>query len=130
ERCRMFGYVLDMAGVDGRDPLDDLVCLRKELDAYEEGLSNRASVLVANKMDMPEAEANLKRLQEAEPNAVIVPVCAELCDNTKELVEILHKSLLALPPEDEEWLNRILARRRHFENEKTDDMDGVTDDFQ
>ncbi len=130
ERCRMFCYVLDMAGVDGRDPLNDLVCLRKELDAYEEGLSQRAFVLVANKMDLPESEANLKRLQEAEPEAMIVPICAELKEHTAELIEILQKKLQSLPPEDEEWLNRILARRRHFATEKTDDMEDVDDDWQ
>ena len=127
ERCRMFCYVLDMAGVDGRDPLDDLASLRRELDAYEDGLSKRPFVLVANKMDMPEAADNLKRLQKAETGAVILPVCAELCEHTEELKNTLHKLLLELPPEDEEWLARILAKRRVFAEDKTDDMDDDLD---
>lgn len=126
ERCRMFCYVLDMAGVDGRDPLSDLESLRKELEAYEPGLSQRPFVLVANKMDMAEAAANLERLRASEPGAVIVPVCAELAEHTDELIQVLRGRLDALPPVDEEALNRILARRRQFANDKTDDMD---DDF-
>lgn len=124
ERCRMFCYVLDMAGVDGRDPLSDLASLRSELDAYEPGLSQRPYVLVANKMDMGEvAEENLRRLQESEPKSVIIPIIAELAENTDSLIETLRQSLISLPPEDEAALERILSKRRSFKNDKTDDLD-------
>ena len=65
ERTKVLVYVLDMGGVDGRDPLDDYENLKKELELYKEGLSIRPSLIVANKMDVDGAAENLKRLQES-----------------------------------------------------------------
>jgi len=63
ERTTVLLYVLDMGGVDCRKPWDDLRNLEKELELYQEGLSRRPSLIVANKMDLPEAEENLKELK-------------------------------------------------------------------
>jgi GTP-binding protein len=63
ERCRLLAFVLDMGGTDGRNPIDDFMQLRKELDLYEPELSKRAFVIVANKMDLPESAENLKALK-------------------------------------------------------------------
>ena len=112
ERCRLFCYVLDMAGVDGRDPLEDLKTLRKELELYSPGMSSRPYVIFANKMDLPGAEENLKRLRESEPEGTdILPGCGELKEGTAELILKCRDRLDALPPEDEEATNRILAHR-------------------
>lgn len=111
ERCRIFCYVLDMGAVDGRDPLEDLATLRRELDLYEPGMSRRPFVIVANKMDLPEAAENLERLRAAEgPDVHIFPLCAELQDGTADLIRQLQKLLDTLPPEDEDATRRILAR--------------------
>ena len=71
ERTSVLCYVLDMGGVDGRDPLDDLDALKNELELYMPGLSKRASMIVANKMDMENAEENLQRLREKLASEVI-----------------------------------------------------------
>lgn len=78
ERTKMLVYVLDMAGVDGRNPLDDLKVLQKELEEYMKGLSRRALVILANKMDLPEAAGNLEELQldEAAEGLEIIPLSA------------------------------------------------------
>ena len=60
ERCRLLAIVLDMAGSEGRDPVDDYRKLRTELKLHDPLLAERPFVIVANKMDLPEAEANLK----------------------------------------------------------------------
>lgn len=112
ERCPVFCFVLDMGGTDGRDPLDDLATLRSELEHYEEGLSRRPSLIIANKMDLPEASANLERLRQAEKAHTIIPVCAELGEHTTEVIQALRQLLDRLPPEDGESLRRILAKRR------------------
>jgi len=112
ERCRIFCYVLDMGGSDGRDPLRDLQVLRDELERYEPGLSKRPSLLLANKIDLPEAEENLRRLQESEKNVRIMPICAELALHTDEVILALRQMLDQLPPEDDQALQRILAKRR------------------
>ena len=112
ERCRILCYVLDMGGCDGRDPLQDLQVLRDELEHYEPSLSKRPSLIVANKMDLPEAQAALQKLQEQEKNLEIIPVCAELAENTDAVIDALRQMLEQLPEEDEEQLTRLLAKVR------------------
>ncbi|MBO4528102.1 MAG: hypothetical protein J5743_10770, partial [Victivallales bacterium] len=85
--------------------------------------------LVANKMDLEGSEANLVRLKEAEPNSIIIPVCAELAENTDELIRRLRSCLETLPPMDAEDLNRILAKRRVFLNDKTQAKPKDDDDW-
>ena len=53
-------YVLDMAGTDGRSPIDDLHALKRELELYSPGLSDRARLIIANKMDADESRENLE----------------------------------------------------------------------
>jgi GTP-binding protein len=59
ERSGRLLYVLDMAGVDGRKPLDDFESLRREIALYGQGLAERPFAVVANKMDLPAAAENL-----------------------------------------------------------------------
>jgi GTP-binding protein len=63
ERCRLLLILLDMAGVDNRDPLDDYKQLLKELGLYSEELMKKPRLIVANKMDQPAAAANLRRFK-------------------------------------------------------------------
>ena len=59
-RTKYLLFVIDMAGVDGRNPVDDYRNLKKELKLYSTELAVRPSMVVANKMDLPEAEVNYK----------------------------------------------------------------------
>ncbi len=63
ERTKILVHVLDMGGTEGRDPLDDYKQINEELLQYSKDLSSKVKVLVANKMDLPEAQANLKRFK-------------------------------------------------------------------
>jgi GTP-binding protein len=63
ERCRVLAFVLDMAGSEGRDPLEDYRQLRKEVSLYSEELAGRPHLIVANKMDLPEAEAHCQNMR-------------------------------------------------------------------
>jgi GTP-binding protein len=58
ERCRMLLFVIDMAGSEGRDPQDDYAQLRKEVSLYQKELGERPYLIIANKMDLPEAAEN------------------------------------------------------------------------
>lgn len=64
ERCRVIVHLIDMAATDGRDPYEDYCIIKKELESYKMNLSKRPSILVANKMDSPQAAANLKAFKE------------------------------------------------------------------
>ncbi len=63
ERCRLLVLLLDMAGVDNRDPIDDYRQLLKELEFYNPTMLKKPRLIVANKMDLPDAATNLKRFK-------------------------------------------------------------------
>ena len=75
-RCRVLIFVVDVAGSEGRNPVEDLQNLRREIDLYDPTLSSRAWFVVANKMDLPGAKENLKALQERFPKLQILPTSA------------------------------------------------------
>ncbi|HWI55564.1 MAG TPA: GTPase ObgE [Desulfobacteria bacterium] len=63
ERTRIIIHVIDTAGSEGRDPVEDYLTINKELEAYNPILAKRPQVVAANKMDVPGAEENLARLK-------------------------------------------------------------------
>ena len=75
-RCRVLVFVVDIGGTEGRNPVEDLQNLRREIDLYDPKLSLRTWFVVANKMDLPGAEENLKTLQERFPKLQILPTSA------------------------------------------------------
>ena len=64
ERTRVILHVIDMSGMEGRDPYEDYLAINHELASYNLRLMERPQIIVANKMDMPEAEENLKVFKE------------------------------------------------------------------
>ncbi len=63
ERCALLLIIVDMAGNDGRDPADDYRQLLNELKLYDPALLKKPRLLAANKMDLPDAAANLTRFR-------------------------------------------------------------------
>ena len=61
ERSKVLVYVIDMAGTDNREPWTDYEILKKEISEYSVELAERPHLIVANKMDTPEAQENLPR---------------------------------------------------------------------
>ena len=76
-RCNLLVFVLDMAGSEGREPIEDLQKLRKELDLYDPKLSERAWIVVANKMDLPGAKEKLKHFRTRYRKLEVFPISAE-----------------------------------------------------
>ena len=64
ERTRVLLHVLDMSELEGRDPYEDYKTINDELESYNLRLMERPQIIVANKMDMPGAEENLKEFKE------------------------------------------------------------------
>jgi GTP-binding protein len=75
-RCRLLLFVLDIGGSEGRHPIEDLQSLRREIDLYDRRLSERPWRIIANKMDLPDAEENLRALRERFDKVEVVPVAA------------------------------------------------------
>ena len=75
-RCKILLYVLDMAGSEGRNPVEDYGILRREIKLYDPTLSARPAAVIANKMDLPDAATNLRDFQNRFPALTIIPVSA------------------------------------------------------
>jgi GTPase len=84
-RCRIFLFVVDVAGSEARNPVEDLQQLRKELDLYDPLLSQRPWFVIANKMDLPNAPENLNALRKKFPKIDIIPVSAAKGEGIEEL---------------------------------------------
>lgn len=112
ERTRLLLHVVDMSASEGRDPFDDWLTINRELEMYSEKLIKRPQLIVANKMDMPEAEEHLRSFQErlaAHTDAEgrpyqVLPVSALTRQGIQEMIFAAAKALEQLPeqePEDE-----------------------------
>lgn len=92
-RCRLLLFVLDMAGSEGRNPIDDLQHLRREINLYDARLSQRPWRVLANKMDLPEAKEYLAAFQKRFPDRTVLPISAKESDGIEELKRELERWL-------------------------------------
>ena len=77
ERTRLLVHLIDMAAVDGRDPVQAYHQLQHELAAYSPVLTARPQLIVANKMDLPDAAQRLPGFERAmQPERVWTISCA------------------------------------------------------
>jgi GTP-binding protein len=88
-RCGVLVFVVDIAGTEGRNPIEDLQNLRREIDLHDPKLSSRPWFVVANKMDLAGAKRNLKALRERFPKLQILPMSAAMGDGTEALKQEL-----------------------------------------
>ena len=76
ERCKILVLLLDMAGMDNREPWDDYKLLLKELELYDPALLEKPRYVVANKMDEAAAEENLKKFKRKVRKTPVLPIAA------------------------------------------------------
>ena len=88
-RCRILIFVVDLAGSEGRNPIEDLQNLRREIGLHDPALSSRPWLVVANKMDLPGAETNLRALRERFSKIKIIPTSAAKGEGIAELKDTL-----------------------------------------
>ena len=87
ERTKILVHLVDISGSEGRDPLDDYKKINHELVSYSDQLNLKHKVLVANKMDLPGAEENLKRFKKKYRKQKIIPISAIKKEGLKELLK-------------------------------------------
>ena len=99
ERTRMLIHVVDASCEEGRDIVDDYNAIREELESYSHTLTERPEVVAANKMDMPDAEENAKKLREylAPKGIRVFEICAPIGEGTEELMVHALQVLSSLP---------------------------------
>ena len=76
ERTKIIAHVIDMGAFEERDPISDYEIIRKELESYSKKLSNKKEIIIANKMDLPDAESNLSKFKKKYPNKEIIELSA------------------------------------------------------
>jgi GTP-binding protein len=89
ERCKVLVLLLDMASSDGRQPWDDYESLLEELGQYDPTLLDKPRLVVANKMDEPVAEENLKKFKRRIRKTPVLPIAAAFdqgIDKFKQLI--------------------------------------------
>ena len=92
ERTKVIVHIIDMAGSEGRDPVLDYRQINKELKAYSEEFEGKPKIVVANKMDLPEAAENLKKFKK-KVRVKIFSVSALEKSGLEELVEHIRTVL-------------------------------------
>jgi GTP-binding protein len=92
ERCKLLILLLDMAGVDGRKPQDDYKQLLRELELYNPVILDKPLLVVANKMDLPEAKKNLTAFKR-KLRVRIIEISALAGDGLAKLRLALRKAL-------------------------------------
>lgn len=99
ERTRVLIHVVDAAGVDGRDPLDDFHQINQELRLYQPALVDRPQVVALNKLDLPEAREQLPRLRRELPVAPedLFPIAAATGEGLAPLLRRVADLLRAQP---------------------------------
>lgn len=98
ERTRMLVHVIDIAGSEGRDPVEDFEHIMDELAAYG-GLAERPQIVAANKTDLPGAQENLTRLREhlRGTDIEVYPVSAATNQGLDALMGAVVRMLPTLP---------------------------------
>lgn len=96
ERCRVLVHVVDMGANDGRDPLEDYRIINEELANYHPKLALRPQIVVANKMDLDDAKANLERFKQAYPDVEVFETMTIIHEGIDKLlykcIELLDKT--------------------------------------
>ena len=102
ERTRLLLHVIDVAGSEGRNPVDDFNKINEELRKYSQKLSERKQIIVANKIDSMQEESNYKELEKVakEKNIEIFKISAVTGEGLNELFNYVSEILKTLPKEE------------------------------
>ena len=97
ERTKIIAHIIDMSASEGRDPYDDYIIIRKELETFSKKLLNKKEIIIANKMDLPSSKENLEKFKTKIKEEVyeisalnnqnldkLINVLSDLVKNTKE----------------------------------------------
>lgn len=99
ERCRMLVHIVDVAGSEGRDPIDDFEKINKELEKFNPELASRPQIVAANKCDLAEDE-QLERFEKyiRSKGYEYFVMSAAISYGTQELINAVAAKLATLPP--------------------------------
>lgn len=99
ERCRLLVHIVDAAGSEGRDPIEDFEKINQELVKFNPELAQREQIVVGNKIDLATDE-QLERLEKyfTENSYQYFTMCAPIVEGTQDIVNAVAAKLATLPP--------------------------------
>lgn len=134
ERTKVIAHIIDMGKVEGRDPYDDFVTINKELENFSDKLTKKPMIVIANKMDMPDAEKNLEEFKK-KVNCEVYTMSAINSEGIDNILTKLADLLETVPEtplyEEGEYLSHVLykfEKTKPYKIEKVDDYFVITGD--
>ena len=99
DRCRMLVHIVDVAGSEGRDPIEDFEKINLELERFNPELAERPQIVAANKIDLATEEQRERfRSYIEEKGYRYFEMCAPIVEGTKEVIDAVAAMLSTLPP--------------------------------
>ncbi len=92
ERTRVIAHVIDISGIEGRDPYQDYVTINKELEAFNKKILDKPQIVIANKMDMPNSDKNLEEFR-SKVDVPVYPISALTGKGLDKVIEALAEKL-------------------------------------
>ncbi len=126
ERTKILVHVLDISGLEGRDPIEDYEKINLELKKYSGKLAGKKQIIAANKIDMLGESDNLERLNAymAARGQEVYPICAVTGEGLHDLMERLWDLVEAYEEEPEETTDEVVYKavnKPDFEVRRDDD---------
>lgn len=128
-RTKILAHVIDMGAEEGRNPIQDYQVIRQEIIDYSEKLASKKEIVIANKMDLENAQHNLEEFRKNYPDILIVQVSSVTNTGFDELMKILADTLDTIGDEalytDEEMMGHVTYKfknERPFTITKVDDV--------
>lgn len=118
-RTKILAHVIDMGSFEGRNPIEDYKKIRTEIETFSDKLKNKKEIVIANKMDLPNAQENLKSFKKAFKNLEIFEISALNNEGLENCLLVLADVLENLEEEnlynENEFESYIVYK---FQNEK------------
>ena len=129
ERTKVIAHVIDMSGLEGRDPYADYLTINKELEKFSPKLIKKPMIVIANKMDVPSASKNLEEFKK-KVKCQVYPIKAitneGLDDVLIKLADLVDEAPNTPLYEENEYLSHVLYK---FEEEKPFDVKKEGDSY-
>lgn len=99
ERCRLLVHIVDAAGSEGRDPIEDFNTINAELVKFNPDMADLPQIVVGNKIDLASDE-QLEKLEKyfTERGYQYFTMCAPIVEGTQEVINAVAAKLATLPP--------------------------------
>ncbi|MCM1370542.1 MAG: GTPase ObgE [Clostridium sp.] len=108
ERTRVIAHIIDMSGAMGTDPYEDYITINNELKSYNESLLEKPQIVIANKMDMPLSNENLKEFK-SRVNVDVYEISAINGDGINKIINVLADMLDNIP-------KKSIIKENQYEN--------------